>query len=304
MRRSVLFFLAMVSAISGCTIGTDTCVAIVDRGADVGDPCSASEECASGVCVDGACRVSRWIGAPCGDGCDPRLVCSEGVCHGARALGPGERCDATAPEPCIDGYFCWRAEPGTTGECAPRAARGETCSENEGCRDDLLCVNFTCDDPPVAGETCASAAVCAEGFFCWDLRCAAPPTGEGDPCRAHTCPEGLFCVGYPDGCRVRLSEGERCDAYDEEPCAGGLYCNANSRACERPRAPGESCQRGDRCSDGTVCQLVDVASGTRRCDAPVPLGGFCGDGQACAPGAYCDERIHLEPSDCVYPPCP
>lgn len=303
MTRSIVLLFSAAVAASGCTVGSDTCVAVPLVRA-IGEAC-APGECGNGVeCIDGVCTsTGRWR-EPCGEGCEDGLVCTDGVCRGARDTAPGERCDATAPEPCTDGHWCWRAEFGTHGECVRRTARGEPCADYDECESGLLCVDGLCADPPLAGQRCDLVSRCAEGFFCDDGFCFGPPVAEGDPCRPSECPAGLYCSSE-GACAPALAEGDPCRGDREDAgCGEGLYCHATRDVCERPLAAGEECAREDRCAGGTVCQLVDAPSGARRCDAPVERGGFCGDGQVCEPGTYCDARMRIEPADCFYPPCP
>ncbi len=310
MNRTTLVFLscaALLAATSGCTVGSDTCVPSPARRA-AGEPCSSGECGSDAVCVDGVCAHTGSLREPCGSGCAGDLVCSDGLCRGTRSLAPGSRCEWLLPEPCVDGYWCSHPDFGTTGTCAPQVGRGEACTDDEACSGGLVCADGVCGDFPTAGQRCSSGFRCAAGSFCSEGTCWGPPAAEGDRCRGSDCPAGLFCDG-PGApvCTRAHAEGEPCASYRDEPqCAIGLYCNPNRHACERPYAPGEVCEYGDRCSDGTVCQLVDPASGARRCDAPVEQGGFCGDGQVCVAGTYCDARqeLELDPDGCFYAPCP
>jgi len=110
---------------AGASSDATTSDATTDAAVDIGTPCTANGDCASGVCIDEV-RHTSYIGGYCtilgcapatGDGCPPGTVCSGGgavmntMCF--------DRCSPSGS--CRSGYVCCKANPdaGDVGFCAP-----------------------------------------------------------------------------------------------------------------------------------------------------------------------------------------
>ncbi len=108
-----------------------------------GDPCTASDECATGVCADGFCTRSCNLGCPSG------YACMAGICQ--TSLGVfGEPCESAsecASGACLVGSrstrFCTRACDGLNRPC-PDGTLCTTVGAAEVCtpREDSGCVAF------------------------------------------------------------------------------------------------------------------------------------------------------------------
>lgn len=286
----------VVTASTGCEIGTDTCRAFDDRdpGAPSGAACDPGDCQDSLRCHEGVCRGTGYLGGLCtsGGGCDEGLVCEDDVCHGPRTLAVGELCSLFDPEPCVGGAYC---SPAST-RCEPQASRGMSCERDDACLGALLCVAGACADVPTAGQRCSAVGRCAEGHFCDRFgRCQPLPIREGDACgRTEQCPAGTWCE---DGaCLPRRGEDEPCEHLGAGPsCLEHLYCDDGT--CRAPGAEGERCERGQRCEGDLVCQLVGPGARDYRCAEGLSPGDYCGDGQVCGPGSYCDERREVDIPD-------
>jgi hypothetical protein len=124
-------------------------------------------------------------------------------------------------------------------------------------------------------------AVCAEGT-------CKPGLGLGQTLTngMQQCAPGLIPV---EGiCQAFLGEGDTCAGSDR--CALGLFCNIDTRTCQRFATEGGTCGTGGgiclshlRCIDGSCRRLADV-------------------GEACAGGCkedlFCDRTTDSEPGSC------
>lgn len=88
---------------------------VLDATQVAGDPCTASNECVSGLCVKGVCR-GLPVGSKCSPGaCAPGVYChisvnDTGTCRAA--IAPGHNCGMLAA--CGVGYICNLAAPQPT----------------------------------------------------------------------------------------------------------------------------------------------------------------------------------------------
>lgn len=171
----------------GCVADGDPC--------DDGNPCTAEDECAGGVCTGiqkdcddandctagecdpgtGECVQSPLDARDCDD-MDPCTTgdrCQAGVCTGAAAACDDENpCTADSCAP-------------ATGECAHEPTEGEPCDDGNRCT-----FNGTCD----AEGTCVGEHVdCEDGVACTNDVCT--PAGECVHVAAKSnCDDGLACT--------------------------------------------------------------------------------------------------------------
>lgn len=234
MKPVALPLIALVSmAVTSCTSGPQACYA--DR------------ECPNGKCAVGSGRAGV-----CATDCVDDSDCDEGdYCSRTRWASPGcePLCtarDSRAGQLCIDGRWVPCGEAGASfdcaicgceggmycasnGQCEPRRAAGEPCTESSQCttsRCDVpeaggesRCVVWT--EEPCTAETCAGLCIeglcfpeCADPDECRDdrYRCYARRTGERYYCRRYCeftdCPPGQECIR----------------TNDPEVLGGGYFC--------------------------------------------------------------------------------
>ena len=131
----------------------------------------------------------------------------------------GERCEddssKSAPylgvNPCAAGLYCDSAG-NWADRCAPRRGVGERCSSDFYCREELVCVQSRCANPPSVGDPCGRD--CVSNLMLCDTEC-------GDDL---VCDRG--------SCRGRLSPGQPCTAHDQ---CRSLQCEL-SGVCGQLRA--------------------------------------------------------------------
>lgn len=113
------------------------------------------------------------------------------------------------------------------------------------------------------------------------------------------CPSDQTCVfdaANPSGaCKPSAAEGADCTSLS---CLSSLFCNKANK-CEKPRAVGEPCNKGD---DQSCAAPAFCARSTMTCTAPVAVGGACdptvlSPRSPCVPGARCSGNT----SKCVEP---
>ncbi|MBT9560930.1 MAG: hypothetical protein IV100_33200 [Myxococcales bacterium] len=283
-----------------------------------GTPCSASDDCASGYCVDGVCCyttcdtecvacTTALTGLPdgsCGPvaaNTDPKGTCPD---DGAPSCGRTGVCDGKGG--------CTRY--GTAAECSPPScAAGQrtgagTCDGQGGCApgDVVSCGDYVCSGNVCAGE-CASDAGCADGTWC-DLTngTCVPQKSTGQPCQSGKnaqcesgfCVDGVCCDALCDGacsaCSAALTGDDdgvcapstagtdpdtECADLGAATCSTDGFCDGVG-AC-RLYGPTTSCGDGS-CTEG-------VGTSPRLCDGA----GTCGAAMVadCAPyvcsGAAC-----------------
>jgi hypothetical protein len=158
---------------SGATTGgTGTGGSDVPPGGGVGDDCSKSAPCRSGLsCVNDVCEPRGTLdpGSPCTiqPECQEALNCVNGTCGPAGDGVDGDGC--TSDSQCRAGYRCLIT--GLSPKCVPQGTgdAGEPCDSTLDCYGGLTCSNGTCGRgglAPWRGVTCE------------------PPVDEGEEVRA------------------------------------------------------------------------------------------------------------------------
>ncbi len=199
------------SAVAGaCGSCVDAAIVVGARG--LGEPCSAMEDCASGMCNSEA-----------------------GLSYCTRACGEDADCGSADRFHCRDG-MCIRG---------PGGGVGDSCIVNGDCRGDTFCA--TRDGVTWCTSFCSDADPCLEGFDCVDIGDAsvcAPARGVvGDSCTVpEDCISGV-CTGA--GICTRL-------CGPDTACAGAFECVRTSdgarAVCVAPSPPGR--EDGGGCSVG------------------------------------------------------
>jgi hypothetical protein len=217
-----------------------------------GAPCSAPDQCASGLCANGFC-----CNAMCNDGCDRcDLAGSTGTCT---PVAPGTPSAACSP------YLCNGA--GTS--CPNR------CTVDGDCIASDFCNAGVCTTKLNPGTLCSSANQCASNFCVGGVCCMSACAGACQQCASGTC--GLSAKGAPGSpsCTPLTCDGGNpgcpSQCFTDVDCIGGYFCNGGT--CTPKYPTGNSCSGNNQCGSG-FC-----VSGTC-CN--VACGGAC---QSCAGGS-------------------
>lgn len=218
--------------------------------------CAADEQCGTGRCVDGQCRVACVHQADClllpdAPVCDP----IHGVCVGC--LGRDD---------CDPGQLC------LLGTCVPG------CLADDGCPIPLRCDQAS--GPNGACVVCVGDAHCSGGRRCVDRLCVFDCDTITCPFDRPLClPETGACVECIDsascaGVQVCLGNACRPGCLRDEDCGAGLVCTGGS--------PGRcvGCETPADCPDeGALCILEQCVTNP------------CSDDVACGAGRYCHPRL-------------
>ncbi|MBK8253070.1 MAG: hypothetical protein IPK82_10415 [Polyangiaceae bacterium] len=248
------------------TGGTTTTLSTTTLTGLLGVPCSSSQECETGYCVDGVC---------CSSECSARcLACVQeltGVKNGICApMLEGADEPACVESKCgVDGWCS--CEDGKKngdetdidcgGSCAATCTTGMNCSANSDCANGLPCVNGVCCTSACTQECKACNRPGLEGVC--QLKLGSEPGCSGPT----TCGPLATCS---------LASGEPC--VDSTECASGVcqsgVCSpcATSSQCSPPNA--YACINGmctpHNLQDGVICYNED------QCNS-----GSCVDGVCC-----------------------
>lgn len=210
-----------------------------------GTPCTDSQECLSGFCVDSVCCDAPCIGQ-C-QACDnPGSVGTCAVVQGA-PHGNRPRCDGDDPRcagTCDGEHGAACRYPGletACGEpsCSDGVARSSACQGNGHCapRPDDECAPYACGDT-TCRQSCASSRDCAAGAFCdvstsrctlgaycLDRETHVDVNGRRASCTPYTCSAG--------SCRA--------SCVLTSDCAAGYVCDREAQSC----IPREAVPAGD-----------------------------------------------------------
>lgn len=182
-----------------------------------GSPCSSSDGCESGFCVDGVC-----CDTDCPQACGACTAAKkgggeDGVCGAIAAGGdPDGECPDTAPASCgttgtCNGAFSCTMFAGET-MCAPGSCSGnqiihpDFCNGSGACADGGTadCGSYACQGAVCLGS-CSSDAGCFNGTFCRANGTCGPRdvlgtscSGPAD-CQSGFCTDGVCCDGTCDG---------------------------------------------------------------------------------------------------------
>jgi len=274
----------------GCDDPDATCLEPAD--------CSVGAECATTLCIDGAC-----IGVESPGGCSASEFCGPDGCEPLpdtmRAdAGPLDASittdDASADDPDTgardagaqdaalveDAYF---AIPDASGPCG---MIDSACDDGNECTMNDRCTASGCVGTNRTSGSCGPATTCRSDY-CSAGRCvrrnAGGPTcpADGDPCTQNVCLGGA--------CYPPAADGTACDDGDTNDCTAGA-CIAGSCVI-LPVENGAICDGLGICcgaicrnwlTDGANCGACGVSCGGRGCEA-----GLC----RCSTNAQCTAEL-------------
>jgi hypothetical protein len=243
---------------------------------------------------------------------EPEPVCSAGseLLGCEVALSPGTRCDsdldcssnaciagACAAASCEDGRRnAGEADVDCAGPCTARCERGDACTADADCADQLVCPATTqrCTD-----ESCQDGALNGREILtdCGGGVCAGCPVGT-------SCERGADCSTGVCGAAGTCAP-PRCDDGVKNQDESGIDCGGACPNC----ATGQPCGAGGDCQSG-VCSpagcAADVAGCCQapRCDDGVRNGNEpvtdCGNANCgpCAPGRRCNANVQCSSRIC------
>lgn len=247
--------------------------------AQLGDNCSADEQCASGFCHE---LVPGGVCSQCDSGAD----CLSGACLDA-VTDPAYGffvCAGELGAPCLSGSGCLSGlcfpQGGVWGPRCSLCETADQCDANQQCAFDRDLEYATCSGALALGDACSDDAEC---------RSAICNVAGDDPvcseCRsAADCSDGGQCVDDLDGAGYWLCSGGLGDA-----CSDGLDCA--SGYCFDGGAPyGGRCST---CEDATDCSgqqecIFRVLDGYATCVGVLDLGDACSDAADCRSG-FCTQ---------------
>ncbi|HKU38527.1 MAG TPA: hypothetical protein VJR89_10280 [Polyangiales bacterium] len=292
---------------------------------ELGETCSAFDQCVSGKCVDGICCDSACEGQ-C-EACDiPGL---EGTCSGTigapRGARPacasdgsscGGQCDGDLRDACHypdSGVLCRdpSCSAGTavvagfcngagacpaleTRDCAPYVCGADSCrgdcKADVDCADGQFCQAGMCTAKRDNGQSCSGANACESGQCVDGVCCDSACTGQCEACDvAGSAGACTAVVGKPHGAR------SACTGTDGNACAG--QCDGVQRTtCSYPGTE-TTCRRGS-CIFGSAI-LAATCTGTGSCPdvqkqscTPYVCGvgackGNCVDSSSCQGSFFC-----------------
>ncbi len=273
-----------------------------------GWPCTGSEGCSSGHCVDNVCCESPCNGPclacarnrsnrpdgechPIPTGLDPDQECSveqngcgrTGVCNGGGACALGAAGLACGSASCSGNRVTPPPRCDGAGVCSPQPA--EPCAGNLRCANGSACKG-----------TCAESDDCVTGSTCdtGNGQCSAPkplgttcdPADQGDDCASGHCVDGVCCdtacegdclacasanTGAPSGTCAPVSAGR--DPDDDCQDDGPSSCNDDG-TCDgagecRKYPDGTTC--GSQCCRGGGNRLCEFACRLGSCDDNTPI---------------------------------
>ncbi|HEY8428356.1 MAG TPA: hypothetical protein VIL20_08275 [Sandaracinaceae bacterium] len=213
-------------------------------GGELGAPCAAPSDCASGICFPTGAGMARCSEACESNGdCPPGWACgvyrSNMVCtceaQGERCNALDDDCDGRVDEGPPESIGCAMGELCTAGACAcpsERQCGGPGCTDIDN--DPLHC--------GACGHECASTQRCVAGSCC-------TPSAE-------------TCNGADDDCDGSVDEGGA-------DCGPGEVCTAGACTCPAAAMCGGSCVDLDR--NPSHCGSCGRSCG----------GAFCIDGDCC-----------------------
>ncbi len=253
--------------------------------------CSATADCAVGLCSNGTCVSGSFVegdggtldgGSPIGDGGNPD----------GSSLPPGQcqtSCDCTtaAAPACIEG------------SCGPKPDGGCVRSTDCGCKE--LCASGACVPKCTSSADCAPAdPVCYQSQLCGPCQnsgqcpdggsCVAGACTTNQQCSAQNCCNNGDCTRLAPVCNGQTHQCGPCTV--DAQCSPGYVCTGGE--CLTPDGGGGGCGAG--CTGGLVCQggqcvqqqcnppclapqTCDPTS--NNCICPSNCGGLCSGSQTC-----------------------
>ena len=255
---------------------------------DIGQPCTASSECKSNLCVnegngqfcrqpcttDGQCpsgqKCSLFAGknyGACfaddgpppatkndGEPCQSSGECKSNLCVGSGSSGECIK-GCSSSSPCPAGYACMKLSSGAGG-CFKAGTKklGETCEAPSDCAGGLCAAS---EGKYVCSQPCSDAKPCPAGHTCYPLSgggggCFEAPAKSGD---------GAKCE-YSSDCQSGLCVGSASDAKCVQPCTADKKQCGPGFLCVPLSGGGGACLPLGSKKAGTPCDKpTDCASG-------------------------------------------
>lgn len=294
------------------------------------DRCLENEYCMEGECIGGT-AIDCGDEDPCtldlcepGDGCyhetytgfcDDQNACTEDdSCATGSCLGTAVDCndenDCTT-ESCdrengceftnLDGTSCSDNDECTIDDlCVDGVCMGNNrCSDDNECTQDI-CSGLSCENVPLNGGTCNDGLDCTENDTCVDGGCAGTPIACSDDnaCTTDSCVEGIGCTFTANN--ASCNDGNPCtknDTCSNKTCAGTAYtcvagdcmtgntCDGSGGCIPSFRPNGTACATdADQCTD-------DICNGGT-CTHPTKIdGSVCSDGDMCTQTDTCQQGV-------------
>jgi Concanavalin A-like lectin/glucanases superfamily/Beta-propeller repeat len=282
---------------NACTSG-DSCQSGRCRGGPA-KTCNATDQCHTNGACDPATGECTPPPKPDGTACDDGNACTTGdSCQAGVCTGTAVTC--TASDQCHVAGTC---DP-TTGTCSnPAKPNGSTCNDGNACTQNDTCQNGTCVGSN--SVTCPAPDQCHTPGTCNPATgvCSNPTKADGAACN-----DGNACT-QTDVCQAGVCTGSNpvtCTASDQCHVAG--TCDPSTGTCSNPpKANGTSCNDGNACTIGDICQNGTCVGTPKTCTAsdqchdagtcdpttgvcsnpPKANGTACNDGNACTTADVC-----------------
>jgi Putative metal-binding motif len=280
---------------------------------DDGNPCTASDMCASGKCV-GTVRTGS---------CDDGLACTTNdVCLGDGGCAGPPNC-SSPPSTC----YAPVGTCGANGCVYTPKSDGTSCDDGNSCTTSDACAGGTCVGTVNTGGNCTDGLVCTSTDRCLaDGGCAGTPNCSSPPsqcyvavgtCGASSCvytpkSNGTSCddqnlCTHSDSCASGTCSGVAytCQANTGTPCLSLAGCTGDG-GCQYQANPGTSCNDGLTCTFTDRCLADGGCAGTPNCSSPPNSAcylsaGTCGaNGCVYTPksnGTTCDDQDLCTHSD-------
>jgi hypothetical protein len=228
--------------VSSAATGDRYCLGVYQAG----DPCTANNQCSTGVCSGGACLPSKIAeGLPCPDG--------EGSDCASTACALGSYPDGT--NVCCDGEFSYVSQVTGKAYCYGVQAAGEACDENLACESGFClanvcqaqklpdgaecprqfpddCQNFACylDAYPTGKYVCCPSGNYVRSSLYGTFHCTESVEVDG-PCESNGMCKSGVCAFKPGGstnvCLAeKIASGQPCTDREDADCASGT-CNSS-----------------------------------------------------------------------------
>ena len=247
--------------------------------------CIVADTCNTGRCDDGKCIEVPANGLPCDDGdpCTADDECADGICTGTSLIcDDGNPCTTDACRhddgacqflpregPCDDGSLCTTGDFCQDGHCV---GQGLACDDGNPCTVDS-CAEGGCVSTIQDLLVCNDQNMCTQNDRCYEGVCMGDEIDcqSQSPCTKGTCDQatGLCIYAYLDG--VSCDDGNSCTL--EDLCMEGV-CNGGTI---------HSCDDGNPCTTDSC----DAVSGCSHLPADLP----CDDGNPCTQDDSCSQGI-------------
>ena len=277
--------------------------------------CADSKHCMSLLYCDNSintCVAQKKANGACNYDfeCELKDVCVHNQCVRKEA-NLEEPCDIDGKKnKCAYGLFCNRSD--NKFKCKPKVQKGNTCQGDNQCQGDLKCVGSSskkCSDLKLNSDCDKNNPCTGEpGLFC-DLnmnickyKLQIKENNTSDPCKVINDKTGetncLIGKCLNNNCSLG-KKGQSCEKTSD--CDYGLFCNSQTKKCQRKKGFGESCsdfrdsclgecidnttcsqgRLGERCLKDGKCGDETLTCKNNKCESKAQVGNLCGNDSAC-----------------------